>query len=72
VRHNLSLNECFIKAGRCESGKGNYWAIHVSALRVSRRCKQSCYRHFGVAFDSLLILTTSPGVTSGDVMLAIE
>ncbi|XP_065842260.1 forkhead box protein D3-like [Oscarella lobularis] len=28
VRHNLSLNECFIKAGRCESGKGNYWAIH--------------------------------------------
>eukprot|EP00118_Oscarella_pearsei_P001546 m.311996 g.311996 ORF g.311996 m.311996 type:complete len:272 (+) comp194745_c0_seq1:33-848(+) len=28
VRHNLSLNECFIKAGRCESGKGNYWAVH--------------------------------------------
>lgn len=34
VRHNLSLNECFIKAGRCESGKGNYWAIHVSSCCV--------------------------------------
>ena len=28
IRHNLSLNECFIKAGRAENGKGNFWAIH--------------------------------------------
>ncbi|XP_072517214.1 forkhead box Q2 [Salminus brasiliensis] len=28
VRHNLSLNECFIKAGRSDSGKGHFWAIH--------------------------------------------
>lgn len=28
IRHNLSLNECFIKAGRSEQGKGHYWAIH--------------------------------------------
>lgn len=27
VRHNLSLNECFIKSGRCEDGKGHYWTI---------------------------------------------
>ncbi|XP_071388323.1 forkhead box Q2 [Centroberyx affinis] len=30
VRHNLSLNECFIKAGRSENGKGHFWAIHPS------------------------------------------
>ena len=28
VRHNLSLNECFIKCGRSEAGKGSYWTIH--------------------------------------------
>ncbi|XP_042272965.1 forkhead box Q2 [Thunnus maccoyii] len=30
VRHNLSLNDCFIKAGRSENGKGHFWAIHPS------------------------------------------
>ena len=28
IRHNLSLNDCFIKAGRSASGKGHYWSIH--------------------------------------------
>ena len=32
VRHNLSLNECFVKASRCENGKGNYWTIHPANL----------------------------------------
>ncbi|KAM8873732.1 forkhead box Q2 [Spinachia spinachia] len=28
VRHNLSLNDCFVKAGRSDNGKGHFWAIH--------------------------------------------
>lgn len=28
MRHNLSLNQCFIKVGQSENGKGNYWTIH--------------------------------------------
>jgi hypothetical protein len=32
VRHNLSLNECFKKAGRGTNGKGNYWEIHPACL----------------------------------------
>ena len=28
IRHNLSLNDCFIKAGRSPNGKGHFWAIN--------------------------------------------
>lgn len=28
IRHNLSLNDCFIKNGRSANGKGHYWSIH--------------------------------------------
>jgi hypothetical protein len=28
VRHNLSVNECFIKEGRAPSGRGCFWTIH--------------------------------------------
>ena len=32
IRHNLSLNECFVKAGRAANGKGHYWAIHPACI----------------------------------------
>lgn len=58
IRHNLSLNECFIKAGRSENGKGNYWAIHPANLedfangdfrrrRARRRVRRSNPLKFG-------------------------
>lgn len=37
VRHNLSLNECFVKAGRGSNGKGNYWKIHSLCEREFMR-----------------------------------
>ncbi|UJR13394.1 hypothetical protein I4U23_000410 [Adineta vaga] len=33
VRHNLSLNDCFVKAGRGHNGKGHFWRIHELAER---------------------------------------
>ena len=32
VRHNLSSNDCFVKAVRAENGKGHYWMIHPKDL----------------------------------------
>jgi len=32
IRHNLSLNDCFVKAGRSANGKGHYWAIHPANI----------------------------------------
>jgi hypothetical protein len=32
IRHNLSLNDCFVKATRSVNGKGHYWTIHPANL----------------------------------------
>ncbi|VDM51719.1 unnamed protein product [Angiostrongylus costaricensis] len=37
IRHNLSLNDCFVKAGRAANGKGHYWAVHPACLRDFER-----------------------------------
>ena len=52
IRHNLSLNDCFVKAGRAANGKvsvytfvsnqrilfqGHYWAVHPACVRDFER-----------------------------------
>ncbi|CAF1389263.1 unnamed protein product [Adineta ricciae] len=32
IRHNLSLNECFIRQRKAENGRGYYWSIHPASL----------------------------------------
>ncbi len=39
VRHNLSINDCFVKVGRANSGRGFYWTIHPSCVDVFKSGK---------------------------------
>ena len=32
IRHNLSVNDCFVKNGKADSGRGYYWSIHRACL----------------------------------------
>ncbi len=36
IRHNLSVNECFIRCGRAASGRGYYWYIHPQCIGMFR------------------------------------
>ena len=58
IRHNLSLNDCFIKAGRAANGKGHYWAIHPACTEDfkrgdyrRRKAQRKVRKHMGLAVD---------------------
>ncbi|XP_037795628.1 LOW QUALITY PROTEIN: forkhead box protein L1-like [Penaeus monodon] len=58
IRHNLSLNDCFVKAGRSANGKGHYWAIHPANIDDfrrgdfrRRRAQRRVRKHLGLAVD---------------------
>lgn len=43
VRHNLSVNDCFMKVDRCEDGRGHYWGVHQAHLKDFQ---QGNFRHY--------------------------
>lgn len=58
IRHNLSLNDCFVKAGRSANGKGHYWAIHPANQEDfkkgdfrRRKAQRKVRKHMGLAVD---------------------
>ena len=63
IRHNLSVNECFVKSKRVKNGRGFYWSIHSSCInafkegdfdrRKARRQVQQCNREFSSTLAQL-------------------
>lgn len=56
IRHNLSLNDCFVKAGRSANGKGHYWAIHPANMEDftkgdfrRRKAQRKVRKHMGLS-----------------------
>lgn len=69
MRHNLSLNECFIKmpknVGR--PGKGHYWTIDNSGEQMF---EEGSYRRRPRGFRSKKLLKTAIGATGGMATMA--
>jgi hypothetical protein len=56
IRHNLSLNDCFVKSGRSANGKGHYWAIHPANIEDfkkgdfrRRKAQRKVRKHMGLS-----------------------
>ncbi|EDW83549.1 uncharacterized protein Dwil_GK13662 [Drosophila willistoni] len=67
IRHNLSLNDCFIKSGRSANGKGHYWAIHpanIDDFRKGdfrrRKAQRKVRKHMGLSVDDATTDSPSP------------
>ncbi|XP_035658352.1 forkhead box protein I1-like [Branchiostoma floridae] len=55
IRHNLSLNDCFVKMGRSANGKGHFWAVHPANVDDfaqgdfrRRRAQRKVRKHMGL------------------------
>ncbi|XP_014680181.1 PREDICTED: forkhead box protein C2-like [Priapulus caudatus] len=76
IRHNLSLNDCFIKAGRSANGKGHYWAIHPANIEDfargdfrRRRAQRKVRKHMGLSVpDDDEDDSPPPGPTSPTIL----
>ena len=76
IRHDLSVNECFVKARRAENGRGFYWAIHPACIdafkrgdfrrREARRLAKRMYKSLTATPSNLQRSTPQPMVMTGN------